>query len=156
MSGSTIEELAARVARLEGWARSFAGGAPRPAAASAPTSAPKAAAPVGDVASDAELDAKYGDPEIRKDPSRWEGASYVGRRYSQTEPAYLDSLAGFLAWKASKNQEEGDPARAKFIAFDRRDAKLARGWARRLRARAAPPPDPDDGPDGFGEHGAPF
>jgi hypothetical protein len=131
MSGPTLED---RVARLEAWARSFGGGR------AASPSAPKPATPAtGNAASDKELDGKFGDPKIKKDPSRWEGASYVGRRYSQTEPAYLDSLAGYLDWRANKNQEEGDPARAKFIAFDRRDARLARGWAARLRARGTSP-----------------
>jgi hypothetical protein len=99
-------------------------------------------------ASDAELDGKFGDPVIRKDPPRWQGSSYEGRKYSATTPEYLDSLAGLLEWKASKNEAEGDPARAKFIAFDRRDARLARGWARRLRARgttATPAPTAEQG-----------
>jgi hypothetical protein len=90
-------------------------------------------------ASDAELDGKFGDPVIRKDPPRWQGSSYEGRKYSATTPEYLDALAGFLEWKAAKNEEEGDVARAKFIGIDRRDAKLARGWARRLRSKGTTP-----------------
>jgi hypothetical protein len=88
------------------------------------------------VASDADLDGQWGDPEIRKDPPRWQGTSYAGRRYSQTEPAYLDNLADFYAWKAT------------------RDAARARGWAARLRA-GPPPAEVADDPFGHKEEGTP-
>ena len=41
-------------------------------------------------------------------------------------PGHLQGMVG------EENEEEGNPERAKFIEFDRRDAKRARGWARRL------------------------
>lgn len=86
----------------------------------------------GGVASERELDSEHGDPIIRKDPPRWSGESFVGAHYSEATPEYLDDLASFNDWKASKN--EGVEAKKKYAAYDRRDAARARGWAARLRA----------------------
>lgn len=110
------------------------GAAPRPAAEEGPR-----------VASDAELDSGTGDPEVRKDPKRWKGDSYQGQRMSACPPDYLDTLADSCDWKADKDRDEAagitDPAeRAKKLGYSRgaaKEAALARGWARRLRARPA-------------------
>lgn len=73
---------------------------PQPAAAPQVTSA-------GDlIASDAELDSQYGNPEIRKDPPRWTGQSYAGARMSECPTDYLLNLAGFFDWKAQKDDEQ--------------------------------------------------
>ena len=105
---------------------------------------PAPVAPPGPlVAPDADLDSEWGNPEIRKDPPRWHGQSYAGRRYSQTEPAYLDCLSSFLMWKAGKDDEgamstadaDERARRAKFAGYTRKDASRARGWGARLRAR---------------------
>jgi hypothetical protein len=88
----------------------------------------------GAVADDADLDSQYGNPVIRKDPTKWQGPSYVGRTYSECSPEYLDSLAGLLDWKAGKNAQDPDEKKQKYAAYDRRDAARARGWAARIRA----------------------
>lgn len=94
------------------------------------------------VASDEELDAQYGDPEIRRDPKKWDGESHKGDHMSACPPAYLDALASYLDWGAEKDEETAattsDEAEAakkrKYAKYGRKDAALARGWARRLRA----------------------
>ncbi len=86
----------------------------------------------GAVANDAELDGQYGDPLIKRDPSRWHGESFVGCTYSQATPDYLDAMASFKDWTAGKNDE--NEAKKKYAAYDRRDAARARGWAARMRA----------------------
>lgn len=85
--------------------------------------------PQGEIASDEDLDGKYGNPEIRRDPPRWQGESMVGRKFSECPPEYLDTLAGFNDWRADQDEKKGDP-RAKWA---RLDAGRARGWARRVR-----------------------
>jgi hypothetical protein len=90
----------------------------------------------GGVASDAEMNGQYGDPEIRKDPSRWSGEPFAGKRFSETTPDYLDCVASFKDWQAEKD-EKADAKDAKGrprATWSRRDARLARGWAARLRA----------------------
>jgi hypothetical protein len=123
---------------------------------------PRAAAPSGIVAAtDAECLGQYGDPEIRKDPPRWSGESFAGRRFSQTSPEYLECLAGFKAWAAAKDDAEGaiDSQGRPKSHWAKKDAALALGWARRLREtgprRGGPesfgapePPGPNDEMDG--------
>jgi hypothetical protein len=84
----------------------------------------------GEVASDEDLDGKYGDPEIRKDPPRWDGDSYAGHRMSQCSPEFLDAFAAFSDWKADRPRDGDDP---KWQRYARKDATLARGWAARIR-----------------------
>ena len=125
------------------------------------------------IATDEDLSGEWGDPEIRKDPPKnYVGPSFVGKRFSQTTPAYLDALAGFFEWKATKESEDasaltGEEAakKAKYAGYSRKDAGRARGWAARLRAKpqhakpAAPAPavDPDADLDGvFGDDSIPF
>lgn len=114
--------------------------------ANAMESQPKASvstAASSDIASDYEMSGPYGDPQIRKDPKNWKGAPQAGKRYSQTSPEYLEMLAGFLAWKAGKEEEEeaADPSKKKYSAYSKTDRKRALGWAKRLRDGwvAAPP-----------------
>jgi hypothetical protein len=118
-----IAALEGRVAQLE----KPRAAAPRPAAP----------APAGIVAAtDAECLGQYGDPEIRKDPPRWTGESFAGRRFSQTSPEYLDNLASFKMWSANKDDAEGavDSQDRPKSHWAKKDAALALGWARRLRA----------------------
>lgn len=102
------------------------------------SSAKSGGSPVAAVASDADLDGQYGDPEVKKDPPRWGGKPYGGRglHYSQTEPAFLEVLASFKDWSASKDDELGavDAKGRPKSHWSRKDASLARGWAARLRA----------------------
>lgn len=107
--------------------------------------APRGVGPATLVASSDDLDGKYGDPQVFKDPPRWTGGvSYAGRKYSLCPPEYLDELASFLEWKALR--DEASPDREKIAAFNRRDASRARGWAARHRSghtRAVVPAEPD-------------
>jgi hypothetical protein len=98
------------------------------------------ASPVG-VATDRELDdPKWGNPQVKRHPPRWNGAPCVGRTYSECSPEFLDELASFLDWRADK--EEGEPDRKKYARYSRADARRARGWAARIRSGWQPPPDP--------------
>ena len=116
---TTIEDLEKRVSALE------ARFAAKPSASAQPHAAP------GATADAAELDSKYGDPIVKKSPPRWKGEDIAGRKMSECPPESLDSLAGFLDWKAEKNAAE--PDRAKYAEYDRKDAARARGWAARKR-----------------------
>ena len=103
-----------------------------------------------ELASDADLDSQYGDPEVKRDPKQWAGESMVGRRFSQCPPDYLETLAGFKDWQARKDDESGavdDKGRPK-SHWAKKDAARARGWGKRVRdgwtpsngAGAAPQP----------------
>jgi hypothetical protein len=122
------------------------GGGTRPASSTSHGGAGESA-----IASDRDLDGQYGDPTIKKDPARWKGESFVGYRYSETTPEYLEEVASFHDWRASKDDEANavDTKGRPKSYWARKDAALARGWAKRLRARpaappASPPPNADD------------
>lgn len=84
--------------------------------------------PSASVASDADLDGQYGNPEVRaKDPRDWTGEPMKGRRFSECPPDYLDMIADRFDYFASK---EEDPKKA---GYSRKDAARARGWAKRIR-----------------------
>ncbi len=89
-----------------------------------------------DVASEALLDGEYGDPEIKRDPPRWDGPPVAPRRMSQCSADYLDVVAGFYDWAAGKADEKGEvTVKGKPVSeYKRRDAALARGWAARIRS----------------------
>jgi hypothetical protein len=92
------------------------------------------------IASDAELDSRFGNPRVRFDPRGWPGPSYKGRLMSECPPDYLELLAesfDYFAERAEQNNER--TTKGKPIAdFNRADAARARGWARRLRAGYVP------------------
>lgn len=125
-----ISALEQRVTRVEHVVAKLAAGQapPKP---TAPTPSPAAT-----VAPDADLDGKYGNPVVRKDPPRWDGQSFAGKFYSECPPEYLDNLASFLEWRATK--EEAEPEKARYAAYSRRDAARARGWSARKRSAGAP------------------
>lgn len=86
-----------------------------------------------DIASDEDLDGKYGNPEIRRDPPRWHGDSYAGMPMSEASAEYLEVLADFFDWCARESDKKSELAnngelRSKYL---RRDASRARGWALR-------------------------
>lgn len=89
------------------------------------------------VASDADLEGPYGDPEIKaKDPKDWCGPSMKGRYFSQCPPEYLDLLASrldYFAEQAEANNEVSPNTGKPIAPYRRRDAARARGWSRRLR-----------------------
>lgn len=102
--------------------------------------APQVVAQGPTVASDADLDGPYGDPEIRFDPKRWEGASCKGLLYSdkRVSPEFLLMLAESFDYFARKEDEEGkvDKNGNPKSVWTRRDAGRARGWAARKQAAA--------------------
>lgn len=122
----------------------------------------------GAVATDRDLDGQYGDPTVRKDPSEkyWPGPSFVGVPLSQCSPEFLDSFAKYKDACAYANEQEGKPDKAKYIAYDRRDAARARGWAARMRSAQwrtkprpgakQPPPTDEDYEDDYSGDDAPF
>lgn len=80
------------------------------------------------LASDSDLDGKYGDPEVKaKDPRDWTGQPMQGRRFSECPAEYLDLVASRLDYFASR---ETDP---KKVRYNQLDAARARGWAKRIR-----------------------
>ena len=88
------------------------------------------------VASDADLDGKYGDPEVKaKDPRDWLGPTMKGRRFSECPPDYLDMVASRLDYFAERADEDGKTAtNGKPVGhYNRLDAARARGWAKRIR-----------------------
>lgn len=100
------------------------------------------------VASDSDLDGKYGDPEIKaRDPRDWTGPSMQGRRFSECPAEYLDMVAERLDYFAEQAEEEGKTTSSgKPVApYNRKDAARARGWAARIRSgrhvQTTPPSD---------------
>lgn len=98
-------------------------------------------------ATNAELDAPRGNGVVKFDPKKWRGAPHKDRRWSECDPAFLDIYAEAIQYSAEHPKE----GREKYASYDKRDAKLCRTWARRLRAQAAkaaaeasaPQPEPD-------------
>jgi hypothetical protein len=98
--------------------------------ASAPAATQKA------VASDSDLDGKYGNPELRFLPRDWTGPSFKGRKFSECPPALLDLVADsceYIARKADENNELTDKGKP-VGDYKRMDAARARGWAARIRS----------------------
>lgn len=89
----------------------------------------------GAVAPDADLDGKFGDPEVRFTPRDWTGPVFKGNRYSECPPEFLDMLGDSLDYFAGKSEASnamtsgGKPK----APYERADAARARGWAKRLR-----------------------
>lgn len=92
-----------------------------------------AAASTASVASDADMDSQYGNPEVRaKDPRDWSGAPMKGRKFSECPAEYLDLLASRFDYFA---ENEDDPKKK---GYCRKDAARARGWAKRVREGRVP------------------
>jgi hypothetical protein len=100
--------------------------------------------PVAPVADAAELDSKFGDVEVRKNPPRWSGESFVGKRFSECSIEFLEAMASFCDWKAGKDAEKGTADGDKYATYARKDAARARGWiARKEGGWKAPEPKSD-------------
>lgn len=86
-------------------------------------------------------DPKWGDPEIRYVPKKWDGPSPLGQRMSQCSVRFLRFLASELEssarWKDSNGKEE-------HAEWDRRDAAKATAWAERKEAQGEPSLDEGD------------
>lgn len=115
-----------------------------------------------EAATDRELDhPQYGDPVVKMVPRDWPDKTLKGRKYSTCPPDFLDELASTFDYFAKKNEAAGELTdRGKPKAdFDRRSARLCRGWARRLRSGWTPPPAPAvpsfGGGGGFGNSSSP-
>jgi hypothetical protein len=87
------------------------------------------------IASDRDLDGKYGDPELKFMPRDWAGPSFKNRHYSECPPELLDLVAESCDYFAAKAEETDDrTTKGKPVAeFRRADAARARGWAKRMR-----------------------
>lgn len=98
------------------------------------------------VASDADLDGQYGDPEVRaKDPRDWSGPPMKGRHFSECPADYLDLIAERFDYFAGQETD------AKKAGYNRKDAARARGWAKRIRAGRVPQAASQSVEAGFGE-----
>ena len=99
-----------------------------------------------DVATDDELDSPKGNPEV-KFSQAFRGAVYKGNKFSECPPAYLDNLARTFDYYY-KQKRYTDPKEA---GYDARSARLARGWAARIRAHESTPrPDERSSDDSKG------
>lgn len=143
---SLLQNIATRLERVETRLGALEGAAttPAPAAAMAVNTST-----VNEIADDSDLDGPYGNPEIRKDPPRWTGPSFAGAKFSDATPEYLDSLAGFLEWKAKESDKKNEMANngKPRSGYLRKDAARARGWRKRIlesksRGGARPAPRP--------------
>lgn len=94
----------------------------------------RAAAPKS-IASDRDLDGKYGDPVLRFSVRDWTGPSFKGRKFSECPADLLDLIAESLDYFARKAEETNELTNGgKPVAeFRRADAGRARGWAKRIR-----------------------
>lgn len=102
------------------------------------------------IASDKDLDGKFGNPVVKFMPRDWTGQSFKGRKMSDCPAELLDMLAETFDYFASKAEEKGEKTDSgKPVApYKRADAARARGWALRIRSgkvaqRGAEPADDD-------------
>ena len=87
------------------------------------------------VATDADLDGKYGDPILKFMPRDWSGEDCRQRRFSECPPPLLDLVADandYFARKADESEEKTEKG-TPVSKYKRADAARARGWAKRLR-----------------------
>lgn len=94
------------------------------------------------VASDRDLDGKYGDPELKFMPRDWTGPSFKGSHFSECPPELLDLVASTFDWFAEQCEANGEMTdKGKPVAgYKRADAARARGWAKRMRDGTHRPP----------------
>ena len=107
------------------------------------------------VASDRDLDGKYGDPEVKFDPRDWSGDSCKGLHMSACPAEFLDLLAetfDYFAQKAEDAKEVTSSGKA-VAPYKRADAARARGWAKRIRSG---PTKASGRPDGGWAHSDDF
>lgn len=85
-------------------------------------------------------DPKWGDPEIKYVPKKWDGPSPAGQRMSGCSVRFLEFLAGELERSAEWKERNGKEEHAE---WDRRDARKAAAWAARKREQGEPSLDDD-------------
>lgn len=112
-------------------------------AASRPSSPPVSTSGEVKPGPDSDLDSEYGDFVVKKDPPRYKGPSFAGKKLSQTSPEFCDAVMGLALWKAAKDIEAGDEKKA---GYARRDAERALGWKLRLEGgfKTGPSIEADD------------
>lgn len=100
----------------------------------------------GAIASDYEMSGEYGNPVVHKDPPRWKGDSFAGCQLSECPSDYLNELASFHDWAAGKDEENKKTYLHKksgeqrpTAPLRRKDAALARGWAKRNEGKVIQP-----------------
>lgn len=100
-----------------------------------------AAAP-GAVATDRDLDGKYGDPVLKVVPRDWTGPSFKNCKLSECPAALLDMAAEMFEYFAKKADDANERTNGGKPVGDyrRADAARARGWAKRKRAGLCPEP----------------
>jgi hypothetical protein len=138
IDGHLIEELFERIASIDASMKKLVAIAERRAAANQPKQ----------IASDRDLDGKYGNPVIKFDPRDWSGDSMKGRPMSECPPDFLEMLAetfDYFAAKADENNETTSSGRS-IASYKRADAARARGWAKRNRERGVTTPAASEAP----------
>lgn len=92
------------------------------------------------VATDADLDGKHGNPLLKFTPRDWAGPSFKEHRFSECPPGLLDLVADANDYFARVADEKGEKTEKghPVSKYKRSDAARARGWAKRLRAGWVP------------------
>ena len=110
------------------------------------------------VADDADLDSKWGDPELRFTPRDWSGADFKGRHFSECPAELLEMAAETFDYFARQSEAKNELTdKGKPVAqYKRMDAARARGWAKRVRegkGRLAEPTPADANPHAWADAG---
>jgi hypothetical protein len=94
------------------------------------------------VATDRDLDSRYGDPILKFMPRNWTGDSFKECHFSACPPDLLDMVAESYDWFASQAEAKHEVTdKGKPVAdYKRQDAARARGWAKRMRDGTHKPP----------------
>lgn len=105
------------------------------------------------VASDRDLDGKYGDPVVKVMPRDWHGATYKNRKFSECPPNLLDQLAEMFEYFAGQADTKNERTNSGKPVGDyrRQDAARARGWAKRMRAGIHHAPEASSATNGTDE-----
>jgi hypothetical protein len=86
------------------------------------------------IATDRDMDGKFGNPILKVLPRDWVGPSFKGRRFSECPAPLLDQVAEMFDYFAEQAEQKHETYNGKAVApFKRADAARARGWATRIR-----------------------
>lgn len=105
------------------------------------------------IASDRDLDGKYGNPLVKFMPRDWTGDSFKGARMSECPAALLELLAeafDYFGREAEAKGELTDSGKA-VAQYKYADAARARGWAKRIRDGRHVPQPVGHGANGHGQ-----
>lgn len=108
--------------------------------------------PTQKVASDADLDGKYGNGPVKFDPRDWSGPPCKGLPYSECPVEFLELLAetnDYFAQKADENDEKTSSGKP-VAPYKRQEAARCRGWAERIRSgKHKQAAEPEAEPEGW-------